>query len=220
MHVTVLLFGSLREATGAKELALELPEHATVAALGRLLAERLPGFDALRVRARTSVNQRLVDAGHVLRDGDEVAWLPPVSGGADGRCRLSSEPLEPAAVEQLVAGPDCGGVVTFTGAVRDHARGRSIRELEYEAYPGMAESEMEAICAEAAERWPGARVAIAHRVGRLAVGELAVVVSAAAPHRAEAFAACRYAIDTLKERVPIWKKEIAVDGEYWVEDHA
>jgi molybdopterin synthase catalytic subunit len=221
MHVTVLLFGSLREATGAKELAFELPERATVADLGELLAKRFPAFEALRGRVRTSVNQRIVDTGHALREGDEVAWLPPVSGGgAAGRCRLSSEPLEPAAVERLVAGPDCGGLVTFAGAVRDRARGRSIRELEYEAYPGMAEAEMDAICREAEGRWPGARVAIAHRVGRLAIGELAVVVSAAAPHRAEAFAACRYAIDTLKERVPIWKKEIATDGEYWVEDHA
>lgn len=220
MQVTVLLFGSLREAAGVKELAVELPEGASVADLGRLLARRLPALQSLGARVRTAVNQRVVDASQLLRDGDEVAWLPPVAGGAGGRCRLSGEPLDAAAVERLVAGPGCGGVVTFTGAVRDHARGRRIRELEYEAYPGMAEAEMDAICAEAAERWPGARVAIAHRVGRLAVGELAVVVAAAAPHRAEAFAACRYAIDVLKQRVPIWKKEIATDGEYWVEDHA
>lgn len=220
MQVSVLLFGALREATGAKELTLELPAGATVADLGELLSRELPGFDALRVRARTSVNQRIVAAGETLAEGDEVAWLPPVSGGASsGRCRLSSDPLDPTAVERMVAGPDCGGLVTFVGAVRDQARGRSIRELEYEAYPGMAEAEMDAICAEAAGRWPGARVAIAHRVGRLAIGEAAVVVAAAAPHRAEAFAACRYAIDVLKERVPIWKKEIATDGEYWVEDH-
>ena len=106
----------------------------------------------------------------------------------------------------------------FVGAVRDHARGRDIRHLEYEAYPGMAEREMERIADEAALRWPGARVAIAHRTGRLEIGDLAVVVAAAAPHRAEAFAACRYAIDTLKERVPIWKKEFAADGEYWVDE--
>ena len=117
-----------------------------------------------------------------------------------------------------VSGPGMGGIVSFVGAVRDEARGRSIRHLEYEAYPGMAEREMDRIAVEAARRWPGARVAIAHRVGHLGVGELAVVVVAAAPHRAEAFEACRYAIDTLKERVPIWKKEVATDGEYWVDD--
>ena len=112
-----------------------------------------------------------------------------------------------------------GGLVTFIGAVRDQARGRAIRHLEYEAYPGMAEREMDKIVAEVAERWPGTRLAIAHRVGHLAVGELAVVIAAAAPHRPEAFEACRYAIDTLKETVPIWKKEIATDGACWVEEH-
>ena len=110
--------------------------------------------------------------------------------------------------------------MSFIGNVRDHARGRSIEYLEYEAYPEMAEREMQKIADEAASRWPGARVAIAHRIGCLQVGEAAVVIAAAAPHRAEAFAACRYAIDTLKQTVPIWKKEVATDGEYWVDDHA
>jgi molybdopterin synthase catalytic subunit len=103
--------------------------------------------------------------------------------------------------------------------VRDRARGKAIRHLEYEAYPEMAVSEMERICDAAEQRWPGCRVAIAHRVGHLEVGELAVVVAAAAPHRAEAFDACRFAIDTLKASVPIWKKEVATDGAYWVDDH-
>ena len=219
MHVSVLLFGSLREATGAKELSVALPEGATVAALGALLARDHAAFARLPGRVRVSVNYEVVEEARVLRDGDEVAYLPPVSGGG-GRCRISEGPLDPEAVAALVAGPDCGGLVSFSGAVRDHARGRRVRHLEYEAYPGMAEAEMERICAEAAERWPGARVAIAHRVGRLAIGELAVVVCAAAPHRDAAFAAARYAIDALKERVPIWKKEVATDGEYWVEEHA
>ena len=113
-----------------------------------------------------------------------------------------------------------GGVVTFVGNVRDHARGRSIRYLEYEAYPEMAEREMQKIADEAGKRWPGARVAIAHRTGHLEIGEAAVVIAAAAPHRAEAFEACRFAIDTLKRTVPIWKKEVSTDGEYWVDDHA
>jgi molybdopterin synthase catalytic subunit len=108
--------------------------------------------------------------------------------------------------------------VTFIGAVRNRARGRDIRHLEYESYPEMAEREMQRIADTAAERWPGTRVAIAHRAGHLEIGDLAVVIAAAAPHRAEAFEACRYAIDTLKECVPIWKKEVATDGEYWVDD--
>jgi len=219
MNVSVLLFGSLREAAGAKELAVSLPEGATVAALTALLARDHAAFARLPGRVRVSVNYEVVEETRALRDGDEVAYLPPVSGGG-GRCRISERSLDPEAVAALVAGPDCGGLVSFSGAVRDHSRGRSIRHLEYEAYPGMAEAEMERICSEAAERWPGARVAIAHRVGRLAIGELAVVVCAAAPHRDAAFAAARYAIDVLKERVPIWKKEVATDGEYWVEEHA
>jgi molybdopterin synthase catalytic subunit len=206
MFVSVLLFGSLREAAGAKELRVSVPEGATVADLTALLARDHAAFCGLSRRVRVSVNQQIVDTGRVLRDGDEVAYLPPVSGGG-GRCRLSERPLDPDAVARLVAGPDCGGLVTFQGAVRDRARGRAIRHLEYEAYPGMAEAEMEKVCAEAEARWPGSRVAIAHRVGRLEIGELAVVVAAAAPHRDGAFAAARYAIDVLKERVPIWTKE-------------
>jgi molybdopterin converting factor subunit 1 len=219
MQVTVLLFGSLREATGVKELAVALPEGARVAELSALLAREHAVFAALPARVKVAVNQRVAASDRALADGDEVAYLPPVSGGG-GRCRIVAEPLDPDAVGALVKGPDCGGFVSFEGAVRDSSRGRSIRHLEYEAYPAMAERELDAICGEAEERWPGSRVAIAHRVGRLEIGELAVVVAAAAPHRDAAFAACRYAIDVLKERAPIWKKEIATDGEYWVEDHA
>jgi molybdopterin synthase catalytic subunit len=221
MHVTVLLFGALREAAGAKELQVALPEGATVADLTALLERERPAIAALRGRSRVSVNRVIAEEGGALREGDEVAYLPPVSGGSGAaRARLSDRPLDPAEVARSVEGPDCGGVVTFTGAVRERSRGREIRHLEYEAYAGMAEAEMEKICDEAAARFAGARVAVAHRVGRLAIGELAVVVAAAAPHREEAFAACRYAIDALKERVPIWKKEVATDGEYWVEEHA
>jgi molybdopterin synthase catalytic subunit len=146
-----------------------------------------------------------------------VAFLPPVAGGA-GRTSLSDQPLDPGEVVARVSGPGMGGLVTLIGAVRDQARGATIRHLEYEAYPGMAEREMEKICDQAAERWPDVRVAVAHRVGHLEIGDLAVVIAAAAPHRGEAFEACRFAIDTLKETVPIWKKEFAEGGEYWVDD--
>jgi molybdopterin converting factor subunit 1 len=219
MHVRVLLFGSLREALGAKDLEVELDAGSTVGALRAQLAERHELF--ARAALRAAVNQETVAETRALADGDEVAFLPPVSGGASQppRCTLHEEPLDVRAVEARVTGDDAGGVVTFVGAVRNRSRGRDIRHLEYEAYPGMAEREMETICDEAGRRWPGARVAIAHRVGHLAIGELAVVVAAAAPHRAEAFAACRFAIDTLKETVPIWKKEFSSAGESWVEDH-
>jgi molybdopterin synthase catalytic subunit len=220
MQVTVKLFGSLREATGAKELAVRLVEGARLADLAALLGREHAAFAALAPKLRAAVNHEIAEPGHVLAEGDEVAFLPPVAGGAERRCTLSAEPLDVGEVVARVVGPDAGGIVTFVGAVRDASRGREIRHLEYEAYPGMAEREMEKIADAAADQWPGARVAMAHRTGHLAIGDLAVVIAAAAPHRAEAFAACRFAIDTLKQQVPIWKKEVAVDGEYWVEDHA
>lgn len=136
---------------------------------------------------------------------------------------LTSDPLDAAAVRALydaVAHPGAGGIVTFEGVVRDNNKGKRIRYLEYEAYPGMAEAELQKIADEVADRWPGARLAMAHRVGRLHIGECSVVVVAACAHRAEAFEACRYAIDTLKARVPIWKKEVADDGEEWIESHS
>ncbi len=218
MRVVVRLFGAVREEVGAKEIAAELPEGATVADLRDRLAADHPVFDRFGDRLAVAVNLEIGAGDTALREGDEVGFLPPVSGGS-ARCALSDRPLDVGATVARVAGPGMGGIVTFVGAVRDEARGRSIRHLEYEAYPEMAEREMERIADEAARRWPGARVAIAHRAGHLEVGELAVVVAAAAPHRAEAFAACRFAIDTLKETVPIWKKEVATDGAYWVDDH-
>lgn len=217
MQVSVKLFGAVREAVGEKELAVTLAAGARVSDLRRLLARDHAIFSRYGARLAAAVNQRTAPEDAPLADGDEVAFLPPVAGGS-ADCWLSERPLDTAAVIARVSGPGIGGVVSFLGAVRDHARGREIAHLEYEAYAGMAEREMEAIAAEAAARWPGVRVAIAHRTGTLAIGELAVVIAAGAPHRAEAFEACRFAIDTLKQRVPIWKKEFASDGEYWVDD--
>ena len=217
MRVAVRLFGAVREAVGEKELSVELREGASLGDLRRLLATRYAVFDAYGDRLAASINLEVARPQTPLRDGDEVAFLPPVSGGA-GSCWISERPLDVGDAVARVAGPDMGGIVTFIGAVRDHARGRAIRHLEYEAYPEMAVREMEKIADEAARRWPQARVAIGHRAGHLEIGEIAVVVAAAAPHRAEAFLACRFAIDTLKETVPIWKKEFAEGGEYWVDD--
>lgn len=227
MQVIVKLFGSIREATGAKELAVSLEAGARVSTLRGLLAEQQPAFAAadaeLGERLRVSVNMKIAQGDPALADGDEVAFLPPVAGGQEGpsaRCRLRDTPLDVAEVVARISGPDTGGIVTFVGTVRNASRGKDIEHLEYEAYPEMAERELDEICEEAAAKWPGARVAVDHRTGRLELGELAVVVVAAAPHRPEAFAACRYTIDTLKERVPIWKKEFASDGATWVDDHA
>ncbi len=218
VRVTVKLFGALREQAGSGEVSLDLPEGAPASAVVEALAGKLPALAALGPRVVVSVGQEVVRRDHPLAEGDEVALLPPVSGGAP-RCSLSEAPLDAEEVARRVAGPDAGGLVTFVGTVRGQSRGHVIRRLEYEAYPGMAEREMEKIAEEAGRRWPGTRVAIAHRVGPLEVGEAAVVVAAAAPHRAEAFEACRFAIDTLKATVPIWKKEVAEDGAWWVDEH-
>jgi molybdopterin synthase catalytic subunit len=134
--------------------------------------------------------------------------------------RITRGPLDAAAVAELrraVEHPSIGGIVTFEGVVRDSNKGKRVSYLEYEAYPEMAEAEMAKIAAEVARRWGADRVALVHRVGRLEIGECSVVVMVACPHRGEAFEACRYAIDTLKATVPIWKKEVAEDGEEWIE---
>jgi molybdopterin converting factor subunit 1 len=219
VRVTVKLFGTLREEAGAKELSVDLAPGARVADLRAWLAARHPVLERFGARLRVSRNLEFASEDELLEDGDEVAFLPPVSGGS-GRCTLSDRPLDPDEVVGRVAGPGAGGVVTFVGTVRDRSRGHDIRLLEYEAYAPMAEREMERITDEAEMRWPGVRLAIAHRVGALEVGETAVVVAAAAPHRGEAFEACRFGIDTLKQRVPIWKREVATDGAYWVDEHA
>lgn len=134
--------------------------------------------------------------------------------------KITRDPLDDAAVNALVQAishPEVGGIVTFQGIVRNHARGKRVRYLEYDAYPEMAEQQMAAIAAEVERLWQTDRIALVHRIGRLEIGECSVVVAVACPHRGEAFDACRYAIDTLKANVPIWKKEVAEDGEEWVE---
>lgn len=230
IKITLKLFGSLREASGESTLQVELPDGALVADVRNWLAERNPLVEKLGERLAASVNLEIADLSDVVEDGDEVAFLPPVAGGVDHaagadaapvkRCTISEVALDEQEVAARVEGPDAGGVVSFVGRVRNHARGHSIEHLEYEAYPEMAEREMEKIVDEAARKWPGTRVAIAHRVGHLEIGDAAVVVVAASAHRGEAFEACRFAIDTLKVTVPIWKREVATGGAYWVDDHA
>jgi molybdopterin converting factor subunit 1 len=217
MRVRVLLFASLREALGQKQLELELPADATLAELMARLEREHAVVARHRGKLFVSLNEERAPLETQLGEGDEIALLPPVSGGSE-RPWVDSAPLSLDALLAEVSGPDMGGVVTFTGVVRNQARGSEIDHLEYEAYGPMAEKEMRKIRDAAAARWPQVRLALAHRVGRLAIGEAAVMIAAAAPHRAEAFEACRFAIDTLKQRVPIWKKEFASDGEYWVDE--
>jgi molybdopterin synthase catalytic subunit len=218
MRVCVLLFAGLREAVGQKQLFLELPEDASLGELMAQLAGVHPGVAAYRGRLAISVNAERAPLERVLRDGDEVALLPPVSGGS-GRRWVSEQPLSMDELIREVLAPEMGGLVTFTGIVRDHSKGQSIDHLEYEAYAEMAERELRKIGAQVEQRWPEVRYAMVHRVGRLAIGDPAVMIAAAAPHRPAAFEACRFIIDTLKQTVPIWKKEFATSGAYWVEEN-
>jgi len=215
MKVTVLYFAAARERAGVDREELRLDGPLTVAGLSKRLAERHPDLERLLPHLRVAVDQEFAGDADPVPDGAEVALIPPVAGGS-GLLRVVDRPLSLDEVVQAVSGEGFGGIVTFTGSVRDRSRGRRVLELEYEAYAPMAERMFERIASEVEARWPGTRLAIVHRVGTLRPGELAVVIAAAAAHRGEAFQACRHAIDRLKEDAPIWKKERFEDGEVWV----
>lgn len=223
--VTARLFARLREQAGTASEEVDVT-GATVADVYRTLRSRHPELEADLSLIRPARNEEVAAWDDRVGDGDVVAFIPPVSGGdgepagQSGSYELTSEPLDARRAEQLVSHPGAGGICVFTGIVRDNSRGESVTHLEYEAYAGMAEKVMRIIGEEIAQRWPEARIAMLHRTGSLAIGEPSVVVAASAPHRAEAFEACRYGIDELKERVPIWKKEFASSGATWIEGAA
>jgi molybdopterin synthase catalytic subunit len=216
MRLKVLYFAVFRERLRRDEDEIDLPDGANVGCALDALATLHPPVAHLRGRFRVAVNQDFVGDDHVLREGDELVLIPPVAGGADRHVVLSDQPLSLDRCTAAVSGPGMGGLVTFTGMVRLHSRGTTIDHLEYEAYAPMAVKVMTELCHEIEAEVAGARIAVEHRVGNLTIGDVAVVIAAAAPHRAEAFAACRAMIDRLKDRVPIWKKEISVDGAEWV----
>jgi molybdopterin synthase catalytic subunit len=217
MRISVLYFAVFRERLGRDEDTLELRDGATVADAIAALAEKHTAIAQLRGKFRCAVNQEFSDDTHVLADKDELALIPPVAGGADARhVQLLATPLSLDRCIAAVSGAGMGGIVTFTGTVRRHSRGNVVDHLEYEAYGPMALREMTRLCDEIEAEVAGAKLAVEHRVGTLAIGDIAVVIAAAAPHRAEAFTACRAMIDRLKDRVPIWKKEVGEDGAEWV----
>lgn len=206
--VHVRLFAGLRERAGRGALELELPDGSTMAdvwpALG--LGDEPSGLLYAR-------NKAYVDRAEPLAQGDEVAVIPPVSGGD---FRLSEEPLSIDAAVAEVRDDGAGAIATFIGTTRAHSRGRDVIHLEYEAYEGMAEQVMADLAAKLAERHELRKVAIHHRVGVVEIGETSVVIAISAPHRAAALAACKEAIDELKLSVPLWKKETYAGGEEWI----
>lgn len=215
MKVTVRLFASYREAVGSPLIQVPLEEGAGGKALWAALLARYPALASLPAPAGYAVNDEYVSDPRPFRESDEIALIPPVSGGS-GLIELTEGPISVDRLLREVADPRAGAVVLFLGVVRDNARGRRVKHLTYEAYEAMARREFEKIATAMQARWPVTRVGIVHRTGRLEIGEASVAIAVSAPHRAEAFEAGRFAIDTLKQTVPIWKKEVWEGGEAWV----
>ena len=220
-RVSVLLFAGIRERVGRAEVEICLPVGASVADLRHALAHEHPDVAELLRGARVAVDQAFAGETDPVPEDVEVAVIPPVSGGHDGppppeRIAVLDRPLQLAEVVTAVEHAGAGGLATFTGNVRLHSRGKTVEYLDYEAYVPMAVKVMTTIADGIERDVEGSRVAIHHRIGRLTVGETAVVIAASAPHRAEAFEACRRAIEDLKKDVPIWKREVDVDGAEWI----
>ena len=212
MLVRLRTFATLRELSVDRS-ELDLADGADLAAAWAALAARFPAIEPHRPYVRAARNGVYAPWDEALHDGDEVAFMPPVSGG--GVDVLTDAPIDVGALEQEVTRSGHGAVVTFVGRARDHADdGRAVTELEYEAYPEMARSVLDAIAGEAASRF-GAVCAVVHRTGVVPLGEAAVAIVTAAAHRGEAYDANRYVIEQIKERLPIWKRERFVDGSEW-----
>lgn len=222
MRVRVLFFGQLKDIVGVAEDFAELSEGARVEDLFERYGRRFPKLSDFRPSIAASVNQQYAEWRAPLTTGDEVAFLPPVSGGqqaavADDIFQLVRDPIRPRELVESLKAPEDGAVVVFDGFVRNNFRGRRTLHLEYEAYEPMAISKMREIGAQIRAKYPVHRLAIVHRLGRLGIGETSVLIAVSSPHRSAAFDACRYAIDTLKRAVPIWKKEYFAGGAVWAE---
>ena len=219
MKVEVRLFARYREAAGRDRVEIDLPEGGTVETAWEAVSRRFPALGQYRPFTLFALREDYVSPDHRLGEGDELCLFPPVSGGAgfEDWIEVTAEVLSERATAEAVGDPGAGAVALFSGIVRDQTGGRRVKFLEYEAHAPMALAKMREIAAAIRARWPGTlRVALVHRVGRLEIGESSVMIAVSSPHRREAFEACHFAIDTLKETVPVWKKEYFEDGEVWV----
>ena len=226
MRVRVLFFGQLKEITGVTQEDADLSEGARVEDLFERYGRRFPKLAEFRASIAASVNQEYSSWRAPLASGDEVAFLPPVSGGQGGGqqaaieedlYQLVREPIRPSEIIEGLKAPEDGALVVFDGFVRNNFKGGKTLYLEYEAYEPMAYTKMREIGAEIRARFSIRRLAVVHRLGRLEIGETSVWIGVSAAHRGAAFDACRYAIDTLKRSVPIWKKEYFAGGAVWAE---
>ena len=232
MFISVRAFASYREAIGAPSVRLDVPEGSSPGQVWDRLLGRYPRLASLPKPHAFAINEEYVQESYALRERDELVLIPPVSGGAPKSSRSPQSPQSSQSTEawvelveraidvnallERVKHPQAGGIVLFLGTVRDNDRGRHVKFLEYEAYQPMALKEMRRVAEEARQRWPLLGVAIAHRLGHLEVGDISVAIAVSSGHRKEAFEAGRYAIDTLKQTVPIWKKEVWDSGEAWI----
>jgi MoaE-MoaD fusion protein len=222
MRVRVLFFGTLKDLAGRSSDSLDLPEQASVGDLLAHCASQMPRIQEAVTSLAVAVNQQYAGAETVLKPGDEVALLPPVSGGSEEeesrsfpRCLIIREPIDTKSVLDRLKLDEDGAAVIFEGVVRNQTRGRKTLYLVYEAYEAMALRQMNDLADQALKRFQVRDVAIVHRLGRLEIGETSVLIAVASAHRAAAFDACRWLIDTLKQTVPIWKKEYFEDGAVW-----
>lgn len=232
--IVTLYFAHVRERVGVASESFEVEDDATVRDVVDAIVRRHPSVAALLPSVRVALDGEFVGMEVAVGAGRELVLIPPVAGGSgadaeatgEGAAGVAKVALGPevldderaAALAGLVGGPGHGAVLTFSGVVRDHARGRAVTELEYEAYPSMAEKKLGEIVGECESQWPGTRLAIHHRVGRLVVGDVAVIAAAGSAHRAAAFEALRELLERLKRDVPIWKREVGPDGASWVSD--
>ena len=222
MRVRVLFFGQLKDITGVAQEDADLSEGARVEDLFERYGRRFPKLASFRASVAASINQEYATWRAPLASGDEVAFLPPVSGGQQAAVeedvfQIVREAIRSREVVESLKAPEDGAMVVFDGFVRNNYKGQKTLYLEYEAYEPMAYAKMREIGAEIRAKFPVRRLAIVHRLGRLEIGETSVFIAVSSAHRAAAFDACRYAIDTLKRVVPIWKKEYFAGGAVWAE---
>lgn len=217
VQVTVLFFGMLKDLAGRASDSLNLPDNATLGDVLDRYDQEIPRLKEFAASIAMSVNQEYAGPDTMLKPGDEIALLPPVSGGTSNssRCALVREAIDGQSAVEKTKHPEDGAAVVFDGVVRDNTRGRCTLYLDYEAYEEMALKQMEELATQALVRFQVRDVAIIHRLGRIEIGETSVLIVVAAAHRAAAFDACRWLIDTLKRTVPIWKKEHFEDGAVW-----
>ena len=219
-HLKIRFFATLRERAQTAELERELPEGISMGEIWQQMRAEFPALGGHTNGVAFAVNHEYVEADYRPSDRDEIAFIPPVSGGVDapwaGPIEIGPAPIQVSLLEDAVADPAAGATVTFVGTTRRDNAGRKVLRLEYEAYEPMALREMRKLADEAGRRCNIVRIAIRHRTGVVAIGEVSVAIAVSAAHRGEAFDACRFAIDRLKEVVPIWKKEHFEGGEVWV----